>query len=706
MDPAIKALIDAINSLKSSIEGEASSPTSFGLTSDDLRERQDAVGDLINEHKELAKTEENQIKIGQKNIEIAEAQTAQLETELELRKQKKDLSKEEFKQLRREISQSKKNTATLVKEAVAREEQNEKIEETIAGLGGFIDVSKKANKSIRETISNLKNNTAAQKELGDRLTKNYSKSKIAMNAFKKVMPFVNVQVAQAFNEVQSGVASFNQATGMADMFGQKIADSSKKLRHLGVTTTDIGVAMNALGQVIPLHELGDATKYAEKFALYEKFGISAQASASAFENLTRSLGRTNEESMHSISNIGELGRQLGVGAGRLVEDFSQALPRLAIYGNDAEKIFRNVATASAKMGLGVEDILSLSEGLQTFESSAQAAGKLNAILGGGFIDNLELMEAAFEDPAKAAGMIKSAFADAGMSVESMGPAALKASATAAGFSDVNKFRKFLEGDASALESREDTQKKLQLDANNIAKKSQTTLQQISDALTGKTQEFMGNLPMDIQNMSNAAGPGSLAAAGAVGLFGGTALNALGGLGKRGIGKFLTGKGSKKNIPAPIDFGDPKKPKKPGRLGKMFGKIKMPKIPKLGGKALGTVLKKVPGIGALMGIGFMASRLADGDILGAGMELTSGLASTIPGAGTAASLGIDAALMARDMNAPQVDSSMPKGGARQKPTTTASKSVVEHKHVVEIVQNTPNAERFVKAIYREDLSSVT
>jgi hypothetical protein len=72
--------------------------------------------------------------------------------------------------------------------------------------------------------------------------------------------------------------------------------------------------------------------------------------------------------------------------------------------------------------------------------------------------------------------------------------------------------------------------------------------------------------------------------------------------------------------------------------------------KSGAKALGkSALKKIPLVGLAAGIGFGASRLLKGDITGAGLEVLSGAASTVPGAGTAASIGIDAALAAKDIN---------------------------------------------------------
>ena len=67
------------------------------------------------------------------------------------------------------------------------------------------------------------------------------------------------------------------------------------------------------------------------------------------------------------------------------------------------------------------------------------------------------------------------------------------------------------------------------------------------------------------------------------------------------------------------------------------------------KGLGkAIAKKIPLLGLGLGAIFAAQRAMAGDFTGAGLELASGAASTIPGFGTAASVGIDAALIGRDM----------------------------------------------------------
>ncbi len=94
--------------------------------------------------------------------------------------------------------------------------------------------------------------------------------------------------------------------------------------------------------------------------------------------------------------------------------------------------------------------------------------------------------------------------------------------------------------------------------------------------------------------------------------------------------------------------------------------------KVGGKGAGKavakgvgkgLMKKIPVLGALAGGAFAAERAMSGDWLGAGGELLSGIASIVPGVGTAISTGIDAGLMARDAGI----TPFAEGGIVSKPT---------------------------------------
>lgn len=88
----------------------------------------------------------------------------------------------------------------------------------------------------------------------------------------------------------------------------------------------------------------------------------------------------------------------------------------------------------------------------------------------------------------------------------------------------------------------------------------------------------------------------------------------------------------------------------GGAGALLGKV----TSSTGLKALGKGAAKmgsklIPGVGLAVGAGFAAKRASQGDYVGAIGEAASGIASTVPGIGTAAALAIQAGLIARDMS---------------------------------------------------------
>ena len=84
-------------------------------------------------------------------------------------------------------------------------------------------------------------------------------------------------------------------------------------------------------------------------------------------------------------------------------------------------------------------------------------------------------------------------------------------------------------------------------------------------------------------------------------------------------------------------------------GKAAAKLGVKGAAKIGAGAIAkSAGKKIPLVGLGLGAVFAAQRALQGDFVGAGLELASGAASTVPGIGTVGSVGIDAALAARDM----------------------------------------------------------
>lgn len=87
----------------------------------------------------------------------------------------------------------------------------------------------------------------------------------------------------------------------------------------------------------------------------------------------------------------------------------------------------------------------------------------------------------------------------------------------------------------------------------------------------------------------------------------------------------------------------------GKLAKETEKATAEEIAKVSGKSGGkSLMKKIPFLGLGVAGAFAADRISEGDYTGAGMEIASGLMSIVPGIGTAGSVGVDAALLVRDI----------------------------------------------------------
>lgn len=111
-----------------------------------------------------------------------------------------------------------------------------------------------------------------------------------------------------------------------------------------------------------------------------------------------------------------------------------------------------------------------------------------------------------------------------------------------------------------------------------------------------------------------------------------------------------------------------------------GKIAAKEGAEAAGKGLGkTFIKKIPGVSLLTGIAFGGLRAAQGDFLGAAGEVASGAAATVPGWGTAISLGIDAALLGRDvkrgLDQNERQSNVPQTSTPTKPQSAGSSATV-------------------------------
>ena len=123
--------------------------------------------------------------------------------------------------------------------------------------------------------------------------------------------------------------------------------------------------------------------------------------------------------------------------------FKAAAPKLAAFGKQAGKVFTKLAKNARAAGMEVEQLLGIVEQFDTFEGAAESVGKLNALLGGPFLNSMEMVMTT--DPSERMRMLSGALNDAGKSFDQLTYYEKKSIAAAAGLSDVNELALVMAG---------------------------------------------------------------------------------------------------------------------------------------------------------------------------------------------------------------------------------------------------------------------
>ncbi|MBJ40359.1 MAG: hypothetical protein CMD83_18210 [Gammaproteobacteria bacterium] len=429
-----------------------------------LKETADQRNNLIESQRLQQELDKVEIDLVKKKIDFYETRALQRKKE-----------GKSYENLIKRAEQLKKAYAELIE---AREESN-KVQQAAAGfandLAGAFGIVAAESTFLGKGLKALSKDGLP--ELNEQLKESFKGANMAAGAFQKLFEATAASGLSIFSDFQGSITSFNKQTGMLDgTMRRNIESAADDILRYGVTFQDTSDALVSFtnANLMSNKSVRDAApRLAATTALMTKFGVSAESTAANMEIMIRALNMGADDAIRAQEKIARLGIQIGIGAQAATTSFQQALPRLSLYGTDAVGIFENTARAASKMGMTVDQVLDIGERFQTFQGAAEAAGSLNAILGGGFIDNMELMEASFEDPAKAALLLRDRIKDSGVTLKELGTMGIKAVGEQLGITDPAQVRKFLQGDLSGEDLMKAANDPVVTSLENLADNSQT-----------------------------------------------------------------------------------------------------------------------------------------------------------------------------------------------------------------------------------------
>ena len=232
----------------------------------------------------------------------------------------------------------------------------------------------------------------------------------------------------------AAISAFRRGTGAGKEYNTQITALERATYDSGVTAADAGKTYQALfTSMSSFTQLNKAEQQqiSKTTALLETQGVSAGTSAKIMDQMTRSLGKSAGDSNDIMLRLAGSAKSLGVPMGKLADDFAASFGELAKYGDGAIDVFEGLAVQAKKTGLEVGDLMKIAGQFDTFESAATSVGKLNAIMGGPYLNSIDMLNASEEERIE---LLRQTVTASGMQFDAMNRFEKQAMASAMGVS--------------------------------------------------------------------------------------------------------------------------------------------------------------------------------------------------------------------------------------------------------------------------------
>ena len=237
-------------------------------------------------------------------------------------------------------------------------------------------------------------------------------------------------------EQDQAVVNFRRATGASGEFDGTIRGLERSLFTAGVSAAEAGQSVQTLFlNVSDFTEMSgpQQEELAKTTAVLNELGVNADNTAQNLQFATKTLGMTTTEATKLQRELFTFAQDLGVSADKIAQDFQKFGPQIAALGSEGVDAFKQLEMQAKATGLAIDELVNITEQFNKFDTAAQAVGKLNAMLGGPFLNSLEMVNET--NPARRMELLKNAVDRAGLSFDQMDFYQRKAIASSMGLNE-------------------------------------------------------------------------------------------------------------------------------------------------------------------------------------------------------------------------------------------------------------------------------
>ena len=246
-------------------------------------------------------------------------------------------------------------------------------------------------------------------------------------AMTQMTKLSDMGISKLWATMKDLVIQFDKQTKMVDrqlQTGPKVTEQIKQqykaLNEYGVTMEEVAKAQMVLTKTVTDFTLmtdSQQMKLKEAAIVAGKLGQSMEDYGGGVQTSMKMMGQSMEGAIQVQGELAATAQALGRDQTEFAADFAKSGSALAKFGTDGVQAFKNLQHAAKISGMEMGKILQLTNKFDTFESAAEMSGKLNAALGGNFVNAMDMMMDT--DPVSRFESVRDAILDSGLSFDTM-----------------------------------------------------------------------------------------------------------------------------------------------------------------------------------------------------------------------------------------------------------------------------------------------
>lgn len=311
-----------------------------------------------------------------------------------------------------------------------------------------------------------------------------------------------------FNSIVSSIKSIVMGAHIAEKqfektfqlpaeYTTRLRENYKAVNLYGVSAEEASAATGALVTNVTEFTMASAAQQdslVKTTALMAETGIAAGDVAKGVQNSMKMFGQSIEGAETTALELAAVARELQVVPGEMAAQYAAMGPQLAKFGREGISTFKELSRIQKLTGMEMSKVIQITSKFDTFEGAAEATGKLNAALGGNFVNAMDMMMDT--DPASRFETIRGAIEQAGLSFDTMSYYQKQFYTEALGLSDVGDLALMLSGNTDLMTDATQKSAEEYEEQAKRAKAVQNIQEQLQNILAENAEAFL-----DLANMA-------------------------------------------------------------------------------------------------------------------------------------------------------------------------------------------------------------